>query len=393
MYLLFYSGRSVLKYPANGYFVDIGSGWDLNANFVRTLEFQINQPSGRIQPEVEPTDNNNCIYVDPNASPDPTPLVMIHGLGTGSSIWLLNFDYIIEHSNRRIYALDLLGFGRSSRPIFELNGDVEWQLVYAIERWRKAVNLDRKFILMGHGFGAYLCLSYALHFPKHVAHLILLDPWGIPSQQQSLQTRSTSHYPLPYWVTLVNHYILQKFSPLRWLKMAGPWGQQLLSTFRTDLKQKYEQLIGKDNIELIVQYIYHCNVQPVASGEIAFKALCTPCGWAKFPIIHRIRELNRHIQLTFIFGSRSWIDRQPAFQIKYLLGDHRVAVTVIQGAGHHVYADRPLLFNELLCETLLYVDEFQQQTPSSSSSVSDFSVYTYDDDDRAVEDQDDGERI
>ena len=393
MYLLFYSGRSVLKYPANGYFVDIGSGWDLNANFVRTLEFQINQPSGRIQPEVEPTDNNNCIYVDPNASPDPTPLVMIHGLGTGSSIWLLNFDYIIEHSNRRIYAIDLLGFGRSSRPIFELNGDVEWQLVYAIERWRKAVNLDRKFILMGHGFGAYLCLSYALHFPKHVAHLILLDPWGIPSQQQSLQTRSTSHYPLPYWVTLVNHYILQKFSPLRWLKMAGPWGQQLLSTFRTDLKQKYEQLIGKDNIELIVQYIYHCNVQPVASGEIAFKALCTPCGWAKFPIIHRIRELNRHIQLTFIFGSRSWIDRQPAFQIKYLLGDHRVAVTVIQGAGHHVYADRPLLFNELLCETLLYVDEFQQQTPSSSSSVSDFSVYTYDDDDRAVEDQDDGERI
>lgn len=173
--------------------------------------------------------------------------------------------------------------------------------------------------------------------------------------------------------------------------MAGPWGQQLLGTFRTDLRAKYEPFLGAVHGEQIVQYIYHCNVQPFASGEQAFKALCTPCGWAKYPIIHRIRELHSAIRVNFIFGSRSWIDRQPAFQIKYLLGDDRVAVSVIQGAGHHVYADRTTEFNRLLCETLDHVDELIQRADDSlsgSSSSSDMSIYDYDQDDR-LDDQDD----
>lgn len=161
----------------------------------------MDRPSGQIRPAADTPDNSNCIYVDPERLPiEPTPLLLVHGMGTGAAIWLMNTDYLIEHSNRQIYAIDMLGFARSSRPQFDLNDEVEWQLIYAIERWRKAVGLDRKFILVGHGFGAYLCCSYALHFPQHVAHLIALDPWGIPSQQQSVQSRSSSHYALPYWV-------------------------------------------------------------------------------------------------------------------------------------------------------------------------------------------------
>ena len=44
------------------------------------------------------------------------PLVMLHGMGAGIGMWVLNLDSISQE--RRVYALDLLGFGRSSRPKF-----------------------------------------------------------------------------------------------------------------------------------------------------------------------------------------------------------------------------------------------------------------------------------
>jgi hypothetical protein len=39
-------------------------------------------------------------------------------------------------------------------------------------------------------------------------------------------------------------------------------------------------------------------------------------GWAKYPMLHRIPALRSDIPLTFIYGARSWVDRQPGQLIK-----------------------------------------------------------------------------
>ena len=53
---------------------------------------------------------------------------------------------------REVYAIDLLGFGRSSRPDFPVSVEgVEEQYVSSLETWRKEVGLD-KFILLGNFF-------------------------------------------------------------------------------------------------------------------------------------------------------------------------------------------------------------------------------------------------
>jgi pimeloyl-ACP methyl ester carboxylesterase len=284
------------------------------------------------------------------------PLVLIHGFASAVGLWALNLDSLMK-TNRNIYAFDILGFGKSSRPFFDNSETVELELTESIERWRTRVGLNEKFILLGHSFGAYLAMSYALQYPERVAHLILADPWGWPSQQQNQQLIQ-HNYPRPLWVKIVGK-IFQTFTPLAGLRAAGPWGPKLVNKLRPDLKKKFEKITGEENAEIFLNYIYHCNAQSNPSGEIAFKSVSTGMGWARYPMINRVTQLHPNINLTFIYGSRSWIDRQPGFQTKYLLGE-RVVVHVIQGSGHHVYADKPDEFNDLVSKTCNFADEKQE---------------------------------
>ena len=122
-----------------------------------------------------------------NTSPQPgrVPLVLVHGLGTGLGIWSLNIDYLC--ADRQVFAMDLLGFGQSSRFEFAHNAaDVERQYVQSLEEWRQKMRLDR-FILLGHSMGGYLACAYAFKYPQRLAHLILNDPWGFPESSKFVQ--------------------------------------------------------------------------------------------------------------------------------------------------------------------------------------------------------------
>jgi len=191
-----------------------------------------------------------------------------------------------------------------------------------------------------------------------VSHIVLVDAYGIPSQQGALQFRTTSDYTLPFWVKSLNKYLFRNaVSPFGVLRLAGPYGYNIFKTTRSDILEKYKRILKEENSELMLKYLYHVNVQPKRSGEIAFKALSLPNGWSKYPLIHRMKDLSPDINMTFIFGSRSWVDRQPAFQVKYLLGEERASVNVIQGAGHLPFADNPDEFNSLMIQLCNIVDE------------------------------------
>ena len=93
-----------------------------------------------------------------------TPLVMVHGFGCGLAAFYKNYDSL--HSKRHLYAFDILGFGRSSRTAFSRDPEeIENQFVESIEKWRKAIGLE-KFILLGHSLGAFISTSYAMKYPE-----------------------------------------------------------------------------------------------------------------------------------------------------------------------------------------------------------------------------------
>lgn len=98
-----------------------------------------------------------------NTESERTPLVLIHGMGAGVAFWVLNLDALAEH--RPVYAMDILGFGRSSRPVFSTDPlEAEKQLVLSIEEWRREMNIP-KMILLGHSLGGFLSTSYTMQYP------------------------------------------------------------------------------------------------------------------------------------------------------------------------------------------------------------------------------------
>ncbi|NTW84286.1 MAG: alpha/beta fold hydrolase [Chlorobiaceae bacterium] len=104
---------------------------------------------------------------------DKTPLLFIHGYGGMIEHWDLNIpDFAHEH---KIYAMDLVGFGKSQKP------NVRYCLeLFAsqIEAFLYLKKLD-KVIIVGHSMGAASGLYFAHHKPEKVQALILANPSGL----------------------------------------------------------------------------------------------------------------------------------------------------------------------------------------------------------------------
>ena len=146
-----------------------------------------------------------------------TPIVLLHGMGSGVGLWVMNLGPLA--ANRPIYACDLLGFGRSSRHKFNTDPLLaEQEFVDSIEAWRQHLNLE-KFVLVGHSLGGFLAAAYALRHPLRVRHLVLVDPWGFPDRP----TEGTRLH-VPAYIKVIAT-MLQPFNPLAAVRVAGPWGK------------------------------------------------------------------------------------------------------------------------------------------------------------------------
>lgn len=96
------------------------------------------------------------------------PVLLLHGLGGFAAVWRHNVPSLGRHA--MAIALDLPGFGRSSKP------PGPYPLAFftrTIEAFRRTLGLDH-LTLVGHSLGGAVAVAYALACPSRVERLALV---------------------------------------------------------------------------------------------------------------------------------------------------------------------------------------------------------------------------
>uniref|UniRef100_A0A3B4BG36 1-acylglycerol-3-phosphate O-acyltransferase ABHD5 n=1 Tax=Periophthalmus magnuspinnatus TaxID=409849 RepID=A0A3B4BG36_9GOBI len=317
-------------------------------NQLKTAEERMLRCKSSFTKQYVPISHNNLLWTltfPSDLLTHRTPMVLLHGFGGGVGLWAQNVDVLSRH--RPVLALDLLGFGLSTRPQFSSEPqEAEEQFVDSIEQWRRKLELET-MILVGHNLGGYLTVSYAIKYPDRVKHIILVEPWGFPESFD----QSDPDRPIPVWIKALGA-MFSPFNPLAGLRLVGPLGPTLVQTLRPDFKKKFSSMFDDNTVP---DYIYHLNVQS-PSGETAFKNMTLSNGWAKRPMLHRIDRLHPGIPISIIYGSRSNIDSNSGSAIKSIRPNSRVDIITIRGAGHYVFADQAEDFNQIVLELCKNVD-------------------------------------
>lgn len=102
------------------------------------------------------------------------PLLLIHGLGARAEDWAPEMP-AYARQGFRIYAIDLLGCGRTSRPDISYSIQQQADLV---QGFLKAVHVQQTDVA-GWSMGGWVTLLYTLEHPKHVSRAVVMDSAGL----------------------------------------------------------------------------------------------------------------------------------------------------------------------------------------------------------------------
>jgi pimeloyl-ACP methyl ester carboxylesterase len=127
-------------------------------------------------------------YLTCGADDADAPLVLLHGRGSAAGMFAPIFAQLA--TRRRVYALDLPGWGLSEKPPF--TGATAQD---ALDLWVRGTMgfLDALGLtqvdLLGHSMGGFTAMGLALHAPRRVRRLMLANPGGVGSRPARLDAR------------------------------------------------------------------------------------------------------------------------------------------------------------------------------------------------------------
>jgi len=299
-----------------------------------------------------------------------TPLVMMHGYMNAAAYFYRNLVGL-THYFETVYSLDMLGWGLSSRPDFDLqltaggNDEASREkdeikvaesfFVESLEAWRSKNKID-KMILAGHSMGGYMSVAYCEKYPQHVERLILLSPVGVPEESPDVLQRREAMRKSSWKVwamTGVAQNIFQYHSAGQVFRsMPISWGENMCLNY---VQKRLPAISDPDEQTAVAEYLIANNTLP-GSGEHCINKVLTPFAMAKSPLEFRIPHL-RVPSITFLYGQHDWMDprggvtvqskcqseQQPVNEQAILPKD--VSVYQISKAGHLLMLENWREFN------------------------------------------------
>ena len=266
-------------------------------------------------------------FVKAGNNPQRPPLLLVHGFGASTDHWRKNISELSQ--DFEVYAIDLLGFGRSQKPAWQYSGNL----------WRDQLHdfitekIQRPTVIAGNSLGGYSSLCVAADYPQSVAGVILLNSAGPFTDTNPLGAKKVNP-------------IQKAIAPALQTVLRQPWANQLLFTFvrqksriRSTLKKVYlDQSAVTDQL---VEDIYRPSCDQGAAQVFA-SVFSTPQG-------KKVDELfgTMTCPLMTIWGEGDpWMNsraRSAKFREFYpSLTEHYI------NAGHCPHDESPQIVNKLI---------------------------------------------
>ncbi|MBD3880575.1 alpha/beta fold hydrolase [Phormidium tenue FACHB-886] len=265
-----------------------------------------------------------------NRHPDRSPLLLVHGFGASTDHWRKNIAGLSREFE--VWAIDLLGFGRSTKADVEYNGNL----------WRDLLHtfitevIGQPVVLAGNSLGGYASLCVAAQRPESATGLVLLNCAGgftssePPTDPNPLRkvffdlSRTLLLQPLPSWMLF--QYVRQK------------------SVIRQTLENVY---LDKSAItDQLVEDIYRPSCDPGA--PIVFAAVFKSPQGEKIDIL--LRQMTCPLLLLWGEGD-PWINAR-ASSTKYHQFYSQITEYFLQ-AGHCPHDEVPDQVNALIHDWML----------------------------------------
>jgi pimeloyl-ACP methyl ester carboxylesterase len=120
---------------------------------------------------------NHIFIIREDKSEIKENIIFIHGFISSSAFWTETIFPVFSEkarSNYQLLAVDLLGFGRSPKPVdslYTLREHVEMIEKSVIEKYKL-----EQFHIVAHSLGSVLALALAVKYPNAIKSLTLLSP-------------------------------------------------------------------------------------------------------------------------------------------------------------------------------------------------------------------------
>ena len=261
--------------------------------------------------------------------PQRPPILLIHGFGASTDHWRKNIAELQE--DFEVWAIDMLGFGRSAKPAWEYSGDL----------WRDQLHdfitevIGQPAVLVGNSLGGYSALCVAAQRPLSAVGLVLLNCAG--------PFTDTPAQPVNPFQKIVGKLAKSTFTQ--------SWASFLLFQYvrRRSMIRNVLQKVYVDQTavtEQLIEEIYRPSCDPGAP-EVFASVFKTPQG-EKLDVL--LEELT--CPLLLLWGALDpWMDtktRAPKFRQHYpQLTEHYLQ------AGHCPHDEVPEQVNTLIRSWLL----------------------------------------
>ncbi|KAJ8906859.1 hypothetical protein NDN08_003343 [Rhodosorus marinus] len=262
-------------------------------------------------------------------NPEDPPLVLIHGHSMSSTFFYKNFADLVD-MRYYVIGLDLLGWGRSERPLYTgetLEDSIHFYLE-SFNEWRKTLHLEN-FSVIAHSIGAYLAHEFVRTHPGAVNRLMLITPAAIERKLAFLRG---------LYFTLTPQAVARRLGLLGYLLFEAKFPKE----------EPYTANSLKD-------LTWQLNCRPTPSGDIAIKHMIEFESWNK-PVVKRpLLDLLERLDMPVHIVSADMDSLVPAETVEKL--HHALEQTgtnctydVAVGSDHCPFLEVPDQFHGIVAQ-------------------------------------------